>query len=90
MAYKKVAKGQFEPLDKPSIDHGSGLERIAAAVNGKISLLWPIIEKLQNLSGKSYASHTESMQVIADHLRELRRLWRLMGACQVIKETGAM
>ena len=74
MAYKKVAEGQFEPLDKPNIDHGSGLERIAAAANNdpdvfKISLLWPIIEKLQDLSGKDYASHTESMRVIADHLR---------------------
>ena len=74
MAYKKVAEGQFEPLDKPNIDHGSGLERIAAAVNNdpdvfKISLMWPIVEKLQDLSGKDYASHTESMRVIADHLR---------------------
>ncbi|TWP08864.1 alanine--tRNA ligase, partial [TM7 phylum sp. oral taxon 352] len=74
MAYKKVAEGKFEPLDKPNIDHGSGLERIAAAVNNdpdvfKISLLWPIIEKLQDLSGKDYTSHTESMRVIADHLR---------------------
>ncbi len=74
MAYKKVAEGKFEPLDKPNIDHGSGLERIAAAVNNdpdvfKISLLWPIIERLQDLSGKDYASHTESMRVIADHLR---------------------
>lgn len=74
MAYKKVAEGQFEPLEKPNIDHGSGLERIAAAANGdpdvfKISLMWPIVEKLQGLSGKSYESHTESMRVIADHLR---------------------
>ena len=74
MAYKKVAEGKFEPLDKPNIDHGSGLERIAAAANNdpdvfKISLLWPIIEKLQDLSGKDYTSHTESMRVIADHLR---------------------
>src|SRR5690606_242222 len=56
------------------IDHGSGLERIAAAKLGdpdvfKISLMWPIIEKLQILSGKKYDSHTESMRVIADHLR---------------------
>ena len=74
MAYKKVADGVFKPLEKPNIDHGSGLERIAAAVNNdpdvfKISLLWPIVEKLQDLSGKQYASHTESMRVIADHLR---------------------
>ena len=74
MAYKKVADGVFESLEKPNIDHGSGLERIAAASNNdpdvfKISLLWPIIEKLQHLSGKNYDSHTESMRVIADHLR---------------------
>lgn len=74
MAYKKVAEGQFEKLEKPNVDHGSGLERIAAAkLNDpdvfKISLMWPIIEKLQKLSGKDYDSHTESMRVIADHLR---------------------
>ncbi len=74
MAYKKVSEGVFEPLEKPNIDQGSGLERIAAAVLNdpdvfKISLMWPIIEKLQALSGKNYESHTESMRVIADHLR---------------------
>lgn len=74
MAYRKVSEGVFEPLEKPNIDHGSGLERIAAAVIDnpdvfRISLMWPIIEKLQKLSGKSYESHTESMRVIADHLR---------------------
>lgn len=74
MAYKKVAEGKFELLDKPNIDHGSGLERIAAAKIGspdvfKISLMWPIIEKLEQLSGKKYDSHTNAMRVIADHLR---------------------
>lgn len=74
MAYKKVSEDAFELLEKPNIDHGSGLERIAAAAIDspdvfKISLLWPIIEKLQSLSGKKYESHTESMRVIADHLR---------------------
>lgn len=74
MAYKKVAEGTFEPLEKPNIDHGSGLERIAAAAIDnpdvfRITLMWPIIEKLQQLSGKNYESHTESMRVIADHLR---------------------
>lgn len=74
MAYKKVDDKTFEPLEKPNIDHGSGLERIAAAKLGnpdvfKISLMWPIIEQLQSLSGKDYESNTESMRVIADHLR---------------------
>ena len=74
MAYRKVAEGTFELLEKPNIDHGSGLERIAAAkLNDpdvfKISLMWPIIEKLEALSGKSYSEHTKAMRVIADHLR---------------------
>ena len=74
MAYRKVAEGKFEPLEKPNIDHGSGLERIAAAALGdpdvfKISLMWPIIEELQHLSGKGYEQHTNAMRVIADHLR---------------------
>jgi len=74
MAYRKVAEGVFEPLEKPNIDHGSGLERIAAAaINDpdvfKISLLWPIIAKLETISGKTYDSHTNAMRVIADHLR---------------------
>jgi alanyl-tRNA synthetase len=74
MSYRKEAEGKFVPLEKPNIDHGSGLERIAAALNNnpdvfKISLLWPIIEKLENISGKTYDSHTNAMRVIADHLR---------------------
>lgn len=74
MAYKKVAEGKFEELEQKNIDHGSGLERIAAAKNNdpdvyKISLMWPIIEKLEQISGKNYDSNTESMRVIADHLR---------------------
>lgn len=74
MGYKKVADGKFEKLAAPNIDHGAGLERIAAAVLDspdvfKISLLWPIVEKLEKLSGKKYDSHTNAMRVIADHLR---------------------
>ncbi|HSX06698.1 MAG TPA: alanine--tRNA ligase [Candidatus Saccharimonadia bacterium] len=74
MAYRKESEGKFVPLEKPNIDQGSGLERIAAAaINDpdvfKISLMWPIIEKLEKISGKTYDSHTNAMRVIADHLR---------------------
>ena len=74
MGYRKVAEGKFEPLEKPNIDHGSGLERLAqAAIDSsdmfRISILWPIINKLEELSGKKYENNTEAMQVIADHLR---------------------
>lgn len=74
MAYRKVADGEFEELEQKNIDHGSGLERIAAAKIDnpdvfRISLMWPIIEKLEELSGKKYTDHMESMRVIADHIR---------------------
>jgi alanyl-tRNA synthetase len=74
MAYRKEAEGKFVLLEKPNIDHGSGLERIAAAALDdpdmfKISVMWPIIEKLEKISGKTYDSHTNAMRVIADHLR---------------------
>lgn len=73
MAYKKTAKG-FKPLPKPNVDFGGGLERIAAAVNDnpdmfQISLIKPVIEGLEKLSGKEYEQHQTSMRVIADHLR---------------------
>lgn len=74
MQYRRLEDGSFAPLEKQNIDYGGGLERIAAASIDsydvyRISLLWPIIEKLQALSGKSYESHTNAMRVIADHLR---------------------
>lgn len=74
MQYRRLDDGSFEPLEKKNVDFGGGLERIAAAqLNSpdvfKISLLWPIVEKLEKLSGKKYESHTNSMRVIADHLR---------------------
>lgn len=74
MQYRRLEDGSFTPLEKQNVDFGGGLERIAAAQIDspdvfKISLLWPIIESLQTLSGKNYESNTASMRVIADHLR---------------------
>lgn len=74
MQYRRLEDGSFEPLEKKNVDFGGGLERIAAASIDspdvfKISVMWPIIERLEKLSGKKYDSHTESMRVIADHLR---------------------
>lgn len=73
MAYRKVGE-RFEPLPKPNVDFGGGLERIAAAVNNdpdmfKISVIWPVIEGLERLSGKKYEEHQQSMRVITDHIR---------------------
>jgi alanyl-tRNA synthetase len=73
MEYKKTATG-FEPLPRKNVDYGGGLARISAAALDspdvyRINLLWPIIDKLQDLSGKTYDTHTTAMRVIADHLR---------------------
>ncbi len=74
MQYRRLDDGSFEPLKRKNVDFGGGLERIAAAAIDspdvfQISLLQPIIKKLESLSGKEYATHTASMRVIADHLR---------------------
>ena len=74
MQYRRLDDGSFEPLKRKNVDFGGGLERIAAAAIDspdvfKISLLQPIIKKLESLSGEEYATHTASMRVMADHLR---------------------
>ncbi len=91
MQYLRTETG-FQPLKKKNVDFGGGLERIAAAgIDNpdvfKISLLWPIIEKLQELSGKQYQQHTGSMRVIADHLRAATFL-ALDGVTPSNKEQG--
>ncbi len=74
MQYRRKEDGAFEELEKKNVDFGGGLERIAAAAIGsfdvfKISLMRPIIEKLEEISGKSYDNNTDEMRVIADHIR---------------------
>ena len=74
MQYRRLPDGSFEELAKKNVDFGGGLERIAAAaINSfdvfKISLMKPIIDKLEEISGKSYDNNTDEMRVIADHIR---------------------
>jgi alanyl-tRNA synthetase len=73
MEYRRTETG-FEPLPRRNVDYGGGLARIAAAAIDspdvfRIGLLWPIVQKLEELSGKSYEDETRAMRVIADHLR---------------------
>ena len=73
MEYKKTETG-FEPLPRKNVDYGGGLARIAAASMDspdvyRINLLWPIVAKLEELSGRTYDTDTVAMRVIADHLR---------------------
>ena len=73
MAYRKTENG-FEPLEKPNIDYGGGLERLAAAINGDPdTYLTPFfkspLEKLSALTGESYRSKTRAFRIILDHTR---------------------
>ncbi len=74
MQYRRNDDGTFSELTKKNVDFGGGLERIAAAAIGsfdvfKISLMKPIIDKLEEISGKKYENNTDEMRVIADHIR---------------------
>src|ERR1043166_1892292 len=68
---------KLEPLPKPSVDTGLGLERTAVVMQGKYSnydtdLLRPIVEFTAELAGKKYGPETPegfAMRVIADHAR---------------------
>ncbi|MER7070562.1 alanine--tRNA ligase-related protein [Terrabacter sp. NPDC000476] len=73
MEYRRTESG-FEPLPRRNVDYGGGLARIAAAALDtsdvfRIGLLWPIVERLQELTGRRYEDETVAMRVIADHLR---------------------
>jgi alanyl-tRNA synthetase len=69
MQYERDAAGTMEPLPKPSIDTGMGLERLAAVLQGKKNNFF-----VEELTGKKYGDDDKdnvSMRVIADHLRAL-------------------
>lgn len=74
MTYLKTEKG-FEPLQQKNIDFGGGLERILAAANNdldvfKTDLFWPIIEKLEEISGQKYDGEFQAaFRIIADHIK---------------------
>ena len=68
----------LDPLPKPSVDTGAGLERVSSVLQGKTTnydtdLLRALVEKAAEISGKSYrgtqGDDDVSMRVIADHAR---------------------
>ncbi len=74
MAYNKKEDGTVIPLKQKNVDTGMGLERTLAVINGKKSayetdLFLPVIQKIEQLSGKKYRKEQRSMRIIADHLR---------------------
>ena len=75
MQFEQIAPGRREPLPRPSIDTGMGLERIAAVLQGlhdnyDIDLFQRIIQASAELTGtRATGPHRPSHKVIADHLR---------------------
>lgn len=76
MSYRKVTEDTFEPLPKPNIDFGAGLERTAMAANNVsdiflIDTMQLIIVELAAASGKSYTdvAYQPSFRIITDHIR---------------------
>jgi alanyl-tRNA synthetase len=78
MQFDRDASGKMTPLPKPSVDTGAGLERITAILEGKnnnydTDLFVPIIERVEQLSGKKYIGNMvvedAPFRVIADHAR---------------------
>ncbi len=83
MQFDRDVSGKLNPLPKPSIDTGMGLERVAAVLQGVISnyetdLFVPLIKRAAELTGTSLTKELEkeakaksaaSLRVIADHSR---------------------
>src|ERR1700752_3055137 len=80
MQFNRDASGNLNPLPKPSVDTGMGLERTSTVLQGKISnfdtdLFQPLMESAQgalllhNPVGVTFDPRMPSLRVIADHSR---------------------
>jgi alanyl-tRNA synthetase len=77
MQFDRQAGGELVPLPRPSVDTGSGLERVAAVLQGVDSnyhtdLFMPILGAAGRAAGVAYGGDPQddtSLRVIADHLR---------------------
>ncbi len=75
--FDRDKEGNFNPLPKPNIDTGMGLERLAVVVQGVQSnydtdFFTPIINAIEKISRKKYGDNEDndiSIRVIADHSR---------------------
>src|SRR6186713_717362 len=73
MQFDRAADGKLNPLPKPSVDTGMGLERTAAVMQGvhsnyEIDLFANLIRAVADLAGTQDLTNT-SLRVVADHIR---------------------
>ncbi|RYE08392.1 MAG: alanine--tRNA ligase [Hyphomicrobiales bacterium] len=76
MQFEQLPDGSRVSLPKPSVDTGSGLERVAAVMQGtnnnyEIDLFKALIASTQQATGFNGDPTTPSLRVIADHLRSM-------------------
>jgi alanyl-tRNA synthetase len=74
MQYNKTKSGKYEELKQKNVDVGLGLERLTMFVQGADSvyetdLFINIIEKIKEVSSKTYQDDKKTFRIIADHLR---------------------
>jgi alanyl-tRNA synthetase len=74
MEYNRHAGGRLEKLAQHNVDTGMGVERTCAVLSGlddvyRVDTLWPLIERLQDLSGRAYADNPRPFRIVADHIR---------------------
>ena len=74
MQYMHEEDGSFTELPSKNVDTGMGMERVTAILEGLtdnyMSSIWKdVIEKIEEVSGKSYEGNEKAMRIIADHMR---------------------
>ena len=74
MQYNRDEQGNMNPLPKPSVDTGMGLERIAAVMqhvnsNYEIDLFQNLLKAVARETGVAFSMDVPSLKVIADHIR---------------------
>ncbi len=74
MQFNESENGKRVPLPKPSVDTGSGLERVATILQGKTSnydndLFQTLIGAVEKITGIAYSRDGVAMRVLADHAR---------------------
>jgi len=82
MQYNRGSDGTTEPLPRPSIDTGAGLERILPVIQGVDSLydtdlFAPMLDTAQSITGRTYGDDERSdvgLRIMADHGRAMSML----------------
>ena len=74
MQFNRDEQGNMNPLPKPSVDTGMGLERMAAVMQGvhsnyEIDLFQNLLKAVARETGVEFSMDVPSLKVIADHIR---------------------